>query len=327
MRCRTLLFVITLALAAPVMAQPFPERPIVLATGYAAGGSTDIAARILSERFAALLGPAARIVVDNRPGAAGTIAAEWLTRQPPDGHTLMVAETGAMAAAPAALVGSTRYDPVGDFTHLGIISQAPGVLVATASFPGATRPEAIEVMRRAAPDSLTYASSGFGGVLHLRGEMLAQALQTRFVHVPYRSGALMMQSILIGEAQFGVAAMASATGLLRDGKVRGIALVGSRRFALFPDIPTLAELGVPGFDDGGFFVLVAPAGMPAPLAARLNAALVGALADPVVRERLLQAGHDPVVGANGLEAARDYIAAQATAYRDVVAKTGVRLQP
>jgi tripartite-type tricarboxylate transporter receptor subunit TctC len=182
-------------------------------------------------------------------------------------------------------------------------------------------------MRAAAPDSIAYASSGVGGVLHLRAEMLARALGNRFVHVPYRSGAQMLQAILTGEAQFGIAALASATPLVREGKVRGVAMVGSRRFPLYPDIPTLAELGLEGFDDGGFFLLIGPAGMPRPVAEALNRALVASLAAPDVREKMLFAGHDPPRGPNTLEDARAFMAREAAAFAEVVRRTGVRLQP
>ena len=128
--------------AAPAPAG-FPDRTITLVTGYAPGGSTDIAARLLADRMAAALGPEVRIIVENRPGAAGVIATEWLKRPPPDGHTLMVTETGAAAAAPAALIGGTRYDPVADFTHLGVVSTPPGVLVVAPRFPGGREAPAV----------------------------------------------------------------------------------------------------------------------------------------------------------------------------------------
>jgi tripartite-type tricarboxylate transporter receptor subunit TctC len=184
MRRRPSLAIALTALLGASPAAAFPDRPIIIITGYAPGGSTDIAARLLADRMAAHLGPEARIVVENRPGAAGTVATEWLKRQPPDGHTIMVTETGAAAAAPVAIVGGTRYDPIADFTQLGVISTPPGLLVVTERFPGSTPAAVLAHMRTAAPDSITYASSGFGGVLHLRAEMLAQALGNRFVHVP-----------------------------------------------------------------------------------------------------------------------------------------------
>ncbi|RAI57300.1 hypothetical protein DOO78_19965 [Roseicella frigidaeris] len=308
-------------------AAAFPDHPITLVTGYAPGGSTDIAARILADRMPLHLGPEARMLVDNRPGAAGVIATEWLKRQPADGHTIMVTETGAAAAAPAAYIGGTRYDPIADFTHLGIVSTPPGVLVVTERFPGRTPAEALQALRSAPPERLTYASSGVGGVLHLRAEMLARAFGTRYVHVPYRSGAQMLQAILTGEAQFGVAALASATPLLREGKVRGVAMVGDRRFPLYPEIPTLGELGVPGFDNGGFFLLIGPAGLPLPVAEALNGALRATLADPLVRDRLLTAGHEPPAGPNDLAAARAFMQRELAAYQDIVEQTGIRLQP
>ena len=327
MRRRALLLAPAAALALPRIARAFPDRTITLATGYSPGGSTDIAARILSDRLAAHLGADTRIVIDNRPGAAGAVATEWLKRQPADGHTLMVTETGAAAVAPNALIGGTRYDPVADFTQIGNISRPPLILITTERFPGRTPQEVLAHLRQAPADSLTYASSGVGGVLHLLPEMLARTLDARFVHVPYRSGAQMLQAILTGEAQFGIAALASATPLLREGKVRGIAMIGQRRFPLYPDIPTMAEIGVQGFDDGGFFMLIAPANLPPPVATALNRALNTTLAEPAVRERMIQAGHLPPEGPNTLESTRDYMIQQVAFYRMVVERTGVRLQP
>ena len=328
MRRRALL---SAALAAPAIAraQPGwqPDRPITLVTGYGPGGSTDVAARLIADRMATALGPEARIIVENRPGAAGQIASEWLKRQPADGHTLMVTETGAAVAAPLAVIGGTRYDPVADFIALGVVSTPPGVLVTHPGFGGTTARSVLAAMREAPRDAIAYASSGFGGVLHFRAEMLAQALGTHFVHVPYRSGAQMVQAIMTGEAQFGIAALASATPLLREGKVRGIAMVGNRRFPLFPDIPTLAEVGVPGFEDAGFFMLVGPAGIPQPAAEALNLALQATLHDPQVKDRMLFAGHDPVQGPNGLAASRAYLAEQIATMRTIIERTGIRVQP
>jgi tripartite-type tricarboxylate transporter receptor subunit TctC len=295
-------------------------------TGYGPGGSTDIAARFLADHMAASLGPQARIVVENKAGAAGTVATEWLTRQPPDGHVIMLTETGAAAAAPAVMAGGTRYDPVTDFTHLGVISTPPAVLVVTPNFPGRDGREVLAVLREAPPDTINYASSGFGGVLHLRAEMLAQALGTRFVHVPYRSGAQMVQSIMTGETQFGIAALASATGLMRDGNLRGVAMAGGRRFPTFPDIPTLEELGVKGFENGGFFLLIGPANMPREPAEALNRALVDALHNPTIRDRMITAGHDPVQGPNGLAEARAFMVEQLDQMRQIAARTGIQIQ-
>jgi tripartite-type tricarboxylate transporter receptor subunit TctC len=316
-----------LAVLLPGFAQGFPDRPITIVTGYSPGGSTDIAARILADRMPAQLGPEARIVVENRPGAAGVVATEWLKRQPGDGYTLMVQEPGAGVAAPNALVGGTRYDSVNDFVQLGLISVPPGILIVTNRFPASSAPEVLETLRRSPPESLTYASSGVGGVLHLQSEMLAQILRTHFVHVSYRSGAQMLQAIHTGEAQFGIAALASAAAMLKDGMVRGVAMVGPRRFPVFPGIPTMAELGIQGFDLPGWFMLIAPAGVPAPVAEQLNRALVATLAEPLVRERLVQSGHAPPEGPNTLAGTREFMARELALYHDIVARTGVRLEP
>lgn len=308
-------------------AQGFAERPITLVTGYSPGGSTDIAARLLADRLAAQLGTGARIVVENRPGAAGAVASEWLRRQPPDGFTLMVAETGSHAIAPNALIGWNRYDPVVDFTHLGIIGIPPLILIVNNQFPARTGPEVVEALRRAPPDSLTYATSGVGGVLHLAAEMLALQLGTRFVHVPYRSGAQMLQAIHTGEAQFGIAALASANAMVKEGMVRGIAVTGPRRFPTYPELPTMAESGVPDFDFDTWFILIGPPGLPPAVAGAINRALVAALAEDPLRDRLMVAGHDAFRAPNGLAEAQAFIRAEVVKYRDVVARTGIRLSP
>jgi tripartite-type tricarboxylate transporter receptor subunit TctC len=163
-------------------------------------------------------------------------------------------------------------------------------------------------------------------VLHLAAEMLGQHLGTRFVHVPYRSGAQMMQAIHTGEAQFGIAALASANQMIRDGMVRGIAVTGQRRFPTYPEMPTLAESGVPGFDFDSWFIVVGPPTMPVPIASALNRALVACLHEDALRDRLLAAGHDAWRAPNGLEEARAFIVREQEKYRAVVARTGVRLE-
>ncbi len=319
--------------APPAQAQrpAFPDRPVSLVTGYAPGGSTDIAARLLAERLAWHLAPGARLQVDNRPGAAGAVASEWLRRQPADGHTVMIAETGSHAIAPNAMAGWNRYDPVADFTHLGIIGAPPLVLVVNNGFQrvfGArTATEVVARLRESAPDSIAYATSGVGGVLHLASEVLALDLGTRFVHVPYRSGAQMLQSIHNGEVQFGIAALASATAMLRQGLVQGVAVTGRERFAAFPELPTMAEVGVPGFEFEAWYILIGPPNLPPPVAEALNAALVLTLAEAPVRDRLRQAGHDTWRGPNRLADALSFIEREVERYRLVVARTGIRLDP
>ncbi len=323
---RRLLLALPLLLAA-LPASAFPDRPITLATGYAPGGSTDIAARLLADRLAANLGPEARVVVENRPGAAGIVASDWLRRQAPDGHTIMLVESSSHAIAPAALVGGTRYNPVTDFSHLGVIGTAPLLMIVNKDFPAATAPEVLARLRAAPPESITYATSGVGTIVHLAPEMLALDLKTRFVHVPYRSGGQMLTAIFQGEGQFGIAVLASAAQQVRDGMVRGIAVTGNRRFPSFPDLPTLAEAGVPGYDIATWNIILGPPGMPAPLQAALNRALVASLAEPALQQRLLTAGVDVWTAPNAPADARAFLEREVAKFRTVVERTGVKLEP
>jgi tripartite-type tricarboxylate transporter receptor subunit TctC len=317
---------LALLLLAPA-ARAFPDRPITLATGYAPGGSTDIAARILAERLAANLGNGARVVVENRPGAGGIVASEWLKRQAPDGHTIMLVESSSHAIAPSALVGGTRYDPIADFSHLGVIGTAPLILVVNKDLPGATPAAVVQTLRSAPPDSIAYATSGVGTIVHLASEMLALDLGTRFVHVPYRSGGQMLTAIFQGDGKFGIAVLASAAQQVRDGMVRGIAVTGDHRFPSFPELPTLAEAGVPGYDLATWNILLGPPGMPAEIQATLNRALNASLAEPALQQRLLTAGVDAWTRPNGPEEARGFLAREVEKFRVVVQRTGVRLEP
>lgn len=307
-------------------AQGFPERPITLVTGFAPGGSTDIASRLISERFAAHLGPNARIVVENRPGASGIVASDWLRRQPADGHVIMLIEVSSHAIAPAALQGGTPFDPVTDFTQIGMVGTAPLILITNPAFPAGNAAEAVARLRAAKPEELAYATSGVGSIPHLAVEMMAASLGTRFTHVPYRSGGLMLTAIHQGEGQFGIAVLASAAQQVRDGMVRGMALTSRERFPSFPDMPTLNEGALPGFDMTTWNMIIAPPRLPPAILAQLNRALVAAVSEAPLRERLLGAGVAAWSGPNTPEVAREFLQGEVRKYQDVVARTGVRLE-
>ncbi len=323
---RRILCLAVLALTLAPAARAFPDRPISLVTGYAPGGSTDIAARLLAERLAANLGPQARVVVENRAGASGMVASDWLRRQAPDGHTIMLVESSSHAIAPNALVGGTRYRPIEDFSHLGVIGTAPLVLVVNNDFPARTAPEVVARLRTAPPESIAYITSGVGTILHLASEMLALELGTRFVHVPYRSGGQMLTAIHQNQGQFGIAVLASAAGQVREGLVRGIAVTGDRRFPTFPDLPTLAESGVTSFDIATWNILLGPPGMATPLRDTLNRALNASLAEPALRTRLLTAGVDAWAQPNTPDDARAFLVREVEKFRVVVERTGVKLE-
>lgn len=313
-------------LAAPALA--FPDRTVTLVTGFAPGGSTDVTARLVADRLGPALG-GGRVVVENRPGAAGIVASDWLRRQAPDGYTLMLVEASSHALAPNAVQGGTRYDAVADFTHVAMVGTGPMILVARPDFPARTPAEAVARLREAAPDTTPFASSGVASMPHLSAEMFASVigLGGRFPHVPYRSGGLMVESIARGETQWGVAVLASAAGQVNDGRVRGVAVTGLERFPSFPNIPTLNESVLPGFDLENWFAIIAPRGMAPEVTTQLNRAVRAAIAEPTLRERLLVAGVAPWTRPNEPANAEAFFRAELAKFRDVVARTGVRLEP
>lgn len=325
---RRALLGLTLAASIASPALAFPDRTITLAVGFAPGGSTDVTSRLLADRLGPALGPNGRVVVENRPGAAGLVASDWLRRQAPDGHLLMLVEASSHALAPNAVQGGTRYDPIGDFTHIAVVGTGPMIVVAPPSFPARTAQEAIARLREGG-ENLPFASSGVASMPHLSAEMLAATLNMggRFPHVPYRSGGLMVESIARGETQWGVAVLASAAGQVRDGRVRGIAVTGLERFPSFPDIPTLAESALPGFDLENWFAVIGPRGMPPAVVETLNRAVRASIAEPQLRERLLIAGVNPWSRPNTPRDAEAFFRAELAKFAQVVQRTGVKLEP
>ncbi|WP_043361732.1 tripartite tricarboxylate transporter substrate binding protein [Belnapia sp. F-4-1] len=309
----------------PVAAQGgWPERPISLVVPFLAGGSTDIAARIMAERMAPQLGPAARIVVENRAGAGGSVGTDWVRHRPADGHTLLLASASALGTNPAALPEQTPYDPVEDFTAIALIGGGPMVLVVPAASPFRDVRSLLEAVR-AKPGQMTWATSGAGGIGHLTGEYLKlRAGGLRAEHVPYRGGSAVMEALAKGEVDYSLEVLASVAPHLRDGLSRGLAVSSLRRHPLFPDIPTLDESGLPGFEVTTWNVLVGPRGLPEGVVARLAAAAGAVLADPVAAGRLAAAGVDPA-GPGTPAATRAFLKAEREKFAGIVERAGLRL--
>lgn len=328
MNRRSLLALPALALPAVARAQSLPDRPITLVSGFAPGGSTDITARLLADRMQGFLGPNGRVVVENRPGASGTVAAEWLRRQSPDGSILMLNEASSHALIPHAMQGGTRYDPIADFTHVAVVADGPLIMVAKPDFPATDAAAAVQKLRAGPQDDMPYASSGVGSIPHFAAEAIAVSLGLggKFAHVPYRSGGLMVESIARGETAWGVAVLASAAGQVRDNRVRGIAITGLDRFPALPNIPTLAESGMPGFNIGNWFAVIGPPRMPAPVTEALNRAITSALRDPQLRDRFITAGIASYGRANTPADARAFFQGELDKFKTVVDQTGVRME-
>ncbi len=330
MHRRTLLGAGFLALAtsAPVIrarAQgTWPDRTVSLVVPFTAGGSTDIAARILAERMAPRLGPQARIVVENRAGAGGSLGADHVRRAAPDGHTLLVGTASSHATNPAALPATTPYDPVEDFAPIAVLGGGPMVVVVPGRSPHRTLPELLAAAR-ARPGALSFATSGAGGIGHLTAEfLLARGGGLRAEHIPYRGGAQVLAAMAAGEVDFSVEVLASAAPHLRDGTSRGLAVTIPRRHPLMPEIPSVAEAGLAGVDVTTWNVLLGPKGLPEPLAARINAATLAVLAEPAVRERLAAAGVDAADPTTPAET-RAFLAAELAKFRGIVREAGIQL--
>ena len=331
MRRRALLTAALLApaLPRPGLAQPvFPDRPISLVVPFTAGGSTDTAARLLAERMAPRLSPNARIVVENRAGAGGSLGADHARRQAPDGHTLLLATASSHATNPAVLPATTPYDPVEDFSHIAIVGGGPMVVVVPGRSPFRTLPE-LFAAARARPGALSFGTSGAGGIGHLTAEYVmfrggGAAGPLRAEHIPYRGGAQVLAAMASGELDFSVEVLASAAPHVRDGTSRALAVTVPRRHALVPDVPSVAEFGLGDVEITTWNVLLAPRGLSPALLARLNEAASAALAEPVLRERMAAAGVDAAAPSTP-EQTRAFVAAELAKFRGIVRDANIQL--
>jgi tripartite-type tricarboxylate transporter receptor subunit TctC len=297
----------------------YPERPIRLVVPFPPGGGADVLARTIAPPLAKAIG--GTIFVDNRPGAGGNLGAEFVARAEPDGYTLLYGTNGTHAIN-QALYGQLRFDPLGSFAPVSRLTQIAALLVVTPGLPAHTVEDLVR-LGRARPGALRFASAGNGTTSHLAGELLASAAGIEVVHVPYRGGAAAIADVAAGHVEAMIDVMPNALPLARAGRVRGLAVSTSRRFPGAPEFPTIAEAGLPGFDVGAWDGLLAPAGTPAAIVERLNAATRRALDEPPLRETLLARGAVPVAGTPE-EFAR-HIAAETRKWAIAVRQSGARL--
>ncbi len=263
-------------------AQPFPNRPIRLMVPFTPGGGTDILARIVAQKMGDALGQ--QVVVDNRPGGNTLVATELLVRAPADGYTLLM-QTNNFASNVTLYAGKLTFDSRKDAAPVSLVAGNPHVLVVHPSVLAKTLPEYI-ALAKAKPGTLTFASAGSGTVNHLCGELLKGLAGIDIVHVPYKGSGSVMPDLLGGHITSLFAAMPTVTGHIREGKLRALAVTTPTRFRGLPDVPTIAELGYPGYNFSSWFGILAPGGTPAPVIARLQAEVAKALKDPAVRDRL-----------------------------------------
>jgi tripartite-type tricarboxylate transporter receptor subunit TctC len=298
----------------------YPSRPVTLMVAFTPGGPSDVLARILGKRMHEILGQP--FIIDNRPGAGGNIAAEAVAGAAPDGHTLLMGNNSILATN-AALYKKINYDPQKDFLPISLIGSQANILVVNPSVPANSMAELIALAKQK-PGQLNFASSGHGAAAHLAGELFRTEAKIDIVHVAYKGAAPALQDVVAGHVQMMFATAASVVGLIRDGKVRPLAVTTPKRTAMLPNIGTVAELGIPGFDATTWHGLVAPAGTSREIIGALHHATVTSLEDPAVRKSLMDLGVD-IVGSTPKEF-EAYIQAEIPKWTAVVKASGARLE-
>jgi len=278
--------------AAPAAAQTYPSRPITLVVPFPPGGSATIIARIIADKMSEGLGQ--QIVVDNRGGAGGSIAARQVAKSAPDGATLLLAFTGTLAVSPL-IFANVGYDPRKDFAGIGLIGMAPSVLAVHPSVPARSVADLVGIAK-AEPGKIQYGSPGIGTTNHLAGELLAAMTGIKITHIPYKGTGPAITDLLGGHIAMMFAPIPAAHGNVSAGALRALGVTSLKRSSLWPDIPTVAETGLPGFEVVQRSTLLAPAGTPRTIIERLNKELNAVLATDEVRRRLAVEGGEPVPG-------------------------------
>jgi tripartite-type tricarboxylate transporter receptor subunit TctC len=302
-------------------AQDYPSRPITLVVPYAAGGGNDVMARIVAEKMSRTLGQ--QIVIENKGGAGGSIATRQVAKAAPDGYTLGLGGTGTLAINPT-LYPNVGYDPRKDFAPVGLIATSALVVLVNPQIDAKTIPELIALAKRD-PGKLNYASAGVGSGIHLGAELFATMAGIKLTHVPYKGSSPALTDLLGGHVSIYFSSLPPAISLIREGKVRALAVTGPKRSPLLPDLPTVEEAGpMPGYEAVLHYGIVAPAGTPRPVVDKLAAAMKAALAESDVRDRIAQDGAE-VMGMTPEEYAAD-IDREETKWSKVVKISGAKVE-
>ncbi|HSN40868.1 MAG TPA: tripartite tricarboxylate transporter substrate binding protein [Burkholderiales bacterium] len=272
--------------AMPVFADAYPAKPVRFVVGFAPGGGTDTTARAMANRLTELLGQ--QVIVDNRPGAAGNIATDIVAKSTPDGYTVLLGTIAALAINPS-LYGKLPFDPLKDLAPVTLAVDSTNVLSLNPSVPARSVKELIVLAKS---KSLNAGSSGVGGTGHLAIELFNTMAGTKIVHVPYKGGGPAMVDLLAGNINLIFATAASAVNFIKAGKIRGIAVTTAKRSALMPDLPTIAEAGLPGYEANNWYGVLVPAKTPRAIINRLNKEVTATLNTPAVKDFLFKQGLD-----------------------------------
>jgi len=300
--------------------QEFPAKPVRFVVGFTPGGPSDILARALGQKLAERWNQ--QVVIENRPGAGGNVAAEAVAKSAPDGYTWLLGNNSILATN-QTLYGRLAYDPVKDFAPVALVAVQPNILVVNPQVPAHSVAELI-LLAKKSPGKLNYASSGAGAAAHLAGELFKTMAGVDLVHVPYKGAQPALTDVIAGQVQLMFATSASVIPFVKAGKLRALAVTTARRSASVPELPTVSEAGVPGFEAITWHGVVVPAATPGPLVERLNRDIVGVLGMPELRERLGALGAEIVAGTPREFA--DYIAAEIPKWAKVVRDSGARIE-
>lgn len=302
--------------AAPSFAQAYPQRPVRIVVNVSPGGGVDTTARVVAQHLTSVLNQP--VIVDNRTGAGGSIGVELVARATPDGHTLLVCSSGIVTNA---AYRPENYDPVTDLQAISNLTSTPYVLVVTPTLAVKSVQDLI-ALAKAKPDTLRYATSGVGGIIHLGSELLSMLSDTRMVSVPYKGAADAYPAVANGDVNWMIGASISALPLVRAGRMRAIAITTPKRSKVLPDLPTVAESGVPGYEVVGWFGMFGPARMPTRIVEKLSAEARQGLQRPEF-VRMAEAQSTEIIGSSPQELAR-VVKAELERWRKVVARAGLK---
>jgi len=306
------------AAAAVSHAQPYPAKPVRIIVGLAPGGTTDVFTRTLAQRLAEAWGQ--NVIVENRPGASGMIGAEAVAKSAPDGYTLLVSPQTSLAVAPA-LYGKAPYDTVRDFAPVSLLGSTPLVMIVHPSFPARSFKEFIELAKK---QPLTFGSGGVGSSPHMTGELLGAALGVKMTHVPYKGENPAIADTIGGQIPIMFGNLPVALPHVRSGKVLALATTTAKRSPLAPEIPTMSEGGIKDFEMATWYGMLAPAGTPPELVAKIQGDSARVLSDAATRERLTKMGVDLVL--NTPEEFRAYLQSEIARYTKIIRDNGLKAE-
>jgi tripartite-type tricarboxylate transporter receptor subunit TctC len=288
---RSALCVLLLVSTLEVLAQAWPSRPIRLVVPLSPGGFADVPARLLTPRLSTALGK--QVFVENRPGAGGTIGADFVAKSAPDGHTILLVATPHVISA--HLYRSLPYDSLKDFAPIALIGSGPYALVVNPKELPVSSVRELIAAAKARPGKIDYASSGNGSAQHLVGALFTTMAGIDLNHVPYKGSGPAMQDLIGGQVQVSFAGIPNVLSQVRNGRLRALGITGAKRWSELPEVPTIAEAGVPGYEANLWLALAAPAGTPTEIVQRLHAEVGKALQDPELRQSFIAAGVEPAL--------------------------------